>query len=414
MRSQKFEEFDSLNEAVSQQSSAQAFDLLCALMESFGSAIGDVEFELIERALSECLVESQIIDFHTRYGNLLKGTSYYDRYINLIVSYNGLKFSDESRNIVVGRSGYLYLAGGRHSVLDYITGRKSPVSVSFENFRSNLKQRESFCKSRNIRFRHIIFPDKQSVETSNFPLAAYSCLGDRYVEKCIDLTHLLIYPRKELGFGSFHKKDTHMSDGGYCNLTALLLLHLGFEGEVCKKIQHELTSCLNKHVKYSGDLGSKMIPEEFDIKNDIEPDWKFVHVKNNLGVSNDGLAELYFNENALTEMRVMIFGDSFSRLHSLFLSRCFKEVVFFRSRYFHEDLVEMGKPDLVITGNAERYLGTVERDDLAPNFFLYPLLKGIGHAPDQEYAIAMNAFLSFGKPEYRKFKDRIKAECFTV
>ncbi|NIE73918.1 hypothetical protein F3J45_05595 [Pantoea sp. Ap-967] len=412
MEAKEFNEFDRLERAVENKLPGQTFDLLCQLVCCRGEVLGDRDFALVERALSDCLLESQIIDFHARCGEIVRRTGYSSRYMELIAGYKGLRFSDESRNVIVGENGYLYLAGGRHSVLDYITGRKSPPLLSIENFRDNLKRREGFCKARNIKYKHIIFPDKQSVESSNFPLLDYTCLGDRYAEKCIDLAGSLMYPKRDLGSGSFHKKDTHMSDSGYCNLTALLLRSLGFDDRLCEAVKQELIGCLTKHVKYSGDLGSKMDPEEFDVKNDIEPNWSYLHVKNNLGVSNDGLAELYFNENALTGMRVIIFGDSFSRLHSLFLSRCFKEIAFFRTRYFHEDLVDMARPDLVITGNAERYLGSVDRDDIAPNFFLYPLLKGIGHAPDQEYAIAMNAFLSYGKPEYNKFKDKLRADLF--
>jgi len=259
---------------------------------------------------------------------------------------------------------------------------------------------------------HVIYPDKQSVQSLQFPLESYECLGSSYVKRNPELRKVLIYPRDELSDegAAFHKKDTHMSDKGYCALTALLLKELGIEAAICAELKVELKELLTKKVKYSGDLGTKMTPEEFDVKCDIEVGWDFYHVKNNLGVSNDGLAELYFNDRALTSMRVVIFGDSFSRLHSLFLSRCFKEVAFFRTRFFHDDIVEMAKPDLVITGNAERYLSAVDRDEIAPNFFLYPLLKGIGHAPDQDYAIAMNAFLSYPKYEYLKFKNNLSSD----
>ncbi|MFG0866350.1 hypothetical protein [Pseudomonas sp. FYR_7] len=403
----QFAEPNLLRAAIAAGDSSEAYRMLVAFVASVEEDVTNDLMDLVEQAMSNCFHESQILDFDSSWGEKFRKSIHKERYHSLITEYNGLKFSDSTRNVIVGTDGYLYLSGGRHSVLDYITGRKNPDSHSFDNFRDNIKRRAEYCSARNIKYTHIIFPDKQSVEIENFPLDKYSCLGDAYSKYCIDLPQSLLYPRLELGSGSFHKKDTHMSDRGYCVLTSLLLKQLGFSSKVCEEVKQELLSCLTKPVKYSGDLGSKMVPEEFDVKLDIDAGWNYKHLKNNLGVSNDGLSELYFNEAALTQMRVLIFGDSFSRLHSLFLSKCFKEVVFLRTRYFHEELVEMAKPDLVITGNAERYLSFVEKDEMAPNFFLYPLLKGIGHAPDQEYAVAMNAFLSYGKPAYRKFKDEI-------
>nr|WP_314571211.1 hypothetical protein [uncultured Pseudomonas sp.] len=398
-----------LENAITARLTEEAAMLLHDLWSERSSCVDDDLLKVTLKCIDECLTEFHILEFHDRWGAEILKSKEATNYLDSLSKYKTIRFSDITRNVILGKDGYLFLSGGRHSVLDYITGRKEPSSVSYENFSQNIKNRLKDCSSKNILYKHIIYPDKHAVHSEKFPLDRYVCLGDEYLERSPELSNCLMYPKLSLRKAKqpFHKKDTHMADEGYCLLTAELMVELGLTKSVCYKIFEELIRDLTGSSRYSGDLGSKLDPEDFDVKVDIAPSWSYAHYKNNLGISNDGLAELYFNKTAITNWRIVVFGDSFSRLHSLFLSKIFRDVAFFRTRYYHQDIIDMSKPDVVLTGNAERYLSVVDRDENAPNFFLYPLLKGIGHAPDQAYAMAMNAFLSYGKPAYTNFKNTL-------
>jgi len=363
-------------------------------------------------AIEECLTEAQIAAFNRQHGPKIKRSRHADAYTTILKKHLELTFVDESRNIAFGTDGYLYLSGGHHAVLDYITGRRSPSLESYDNFMENITNRSSYCASSKIRYLHIIFPDKQSVQRAQFPLKEITCLGELYLKQCPSIANLILYPTEVLQLSAqpFLKKDTHMSSSGYITLTVALLKELGIEKEIYETAERELNAVLTKESGYAGDLGSKITPPDIDTKIDIDPDWRYYHTKNSVGVSNDGLSELYFNENALTQFRVVIFGDSFFRMHSLILSKIFKEVAFFRTRFFHEEIISMAKPDIVLSGNAERYLSQVDKDEIGPNFFLYPHLKGLDQSANQEFAIAMNAFLSYGKTAYADFISTVNAE----
>jgi hypothetical protein len=410
MNEQYIAQQQKLRDLVATNLTEDAASLLNELWSKRAPCVDNSLLSLTLDCIDKCLSEFHVLEFHERWGGEILKSDQASNYIDSLSKYKTIRFSDITRNVIIGKDGYLFLSGGKHSVLDYITGRKKPSDASYKNFNQNIKSRFRDCTAKNILFKHIIYPDKHAVCFEQFPLEGYTCLGDEYISRSPELNGPLIYPKLSLQKAKkpFHKKDTHMADEGYCLLTAELMLGLGLSQAICDNIYEELVRDLSNSSKYSGDLGSKLVPEEFDVKVDIVPSWPYAHFKNNLGVSNDGLAELYFNKNAITNWRVVVFGDSFSRLHSLFLSKIFQDVAFFRTRYYHQDIVDMAKPDVVLTGNAERYLSVVDKDENAPNFFLYPLLKGIGHAPDQAYATAMNAFLSYGKPAYRNFKNALE------
>ncbi|TOL26640.1 hypothetical protein CGI02_10275 [Vibrio parahaemolyticus] len=62
---------------------------------------------------------------------------------------------------------------------------------------------------------------------------------------------------------------------------------------------------------------------------------------------------------------------------SRYLSLVYKRVIFCRTRYFHKEVFDNINPDIVLTGNAERYLSHVNSDDRAALFNCYYEMKEI-------------------------------------
>jgi hypothetical protein len=87
-----------------------------------------------------------------------------------------------------------------------------------------------------------------------------------------------------------------------------------------------------------------------------------------------------------TDKTLLIFGDSFFRVMLNQLAWGFRRVVFCRSAYFHSELVDAVKPDVIFGGAAERYLADVAPDDVRPHFLAYTLLAGRKMAPEPGFA----------------------------
>jgi len=104
---------------------------------------------------------------------------------------------------------------------------------------------------------------------------------------------------------------------------------------------------------------------------------------------------------------ILIFGDSFGREYTRFLGWYFRQSVFLRTPFFHEELIEQIKPDYVLTQNVERYLDFCQPDEVRPSFFMYPHLAGNPYRPAPEFAEAFSAVLSGGRAPYRSFLEKI-------
>ncbi len=86
--------------------------------------------------------------------------------------------------VLISADGHLFLAQGNHNVLDYATGRRSIARRSFSTFEQNILARHSTCQSIGTQYQHIIFPDKQSVLQTSFPVQGVVSLQDLFAAAC--------------------------------------------------------------------------------------------------------------------------------------------------------------------------------------------------------------------------------------
>lgn len=189
----------------------------------------------------------------------------------------------------------------------------------------------------------------------------------------------VIYPVEELRAldrEAFLRIDTHLSDDG--SLEVLRILSERLDLEVGSALAHVQTR-INRKVTSSGDLGSKLVPEVFQEFLRLDPDWT-MHLFRGPTMFNEGVFDICINKSAPVDKTLLIFGDSFFRLMIPCMSAVFSRIVFLRTRYFHREMVTAIEPDIVLSGNAERYLSSVSNDRNAVPFFLYPYLRS-GEGP---------------------------------
>jgi len=86
----------------------------------------------------------------------------------------------------------------------------------------------------------------------------------------------------------------------------------------------------------------------------------------------------------------------------------YSEILFCRTRYFHDEIATMFQPDHVITESAERYFSGVRLDESAPRFNLLYGLRGSDYSRDEGFYRAYNAVLNHGKSTYASFLHGVK------
>lgn len=298
-------------------------------------------------------------------------------------------------DVIVGRDGYLFLAGGGHKVYEYISGKLEVPKESIEIFKSNILSRASFCSKNNIKYLHTIAPDKHSVLSRYFPNRNVRSIGRSFLDAA-DLDNLVFMPDVELKILAkkhqiFRRTDTHLSALGDLFYASMLVKRLtGLSQD--DLVEDFLKSSAPQINKASGDLGSKLNPEIFS--NEIsfsDPPVKHGRwMHNNLTGGNNGIIDLRFNDQPPIIKRVIIFGDSFGRAFSKWLQLFFSEIFFFRTSNFHPEIVEKLNPQIIITQNVERYLPSVISDLDACCFFDYPNLTREPNGPPEDFQNALN------------------------
>ena len=310
--------------------------------------------------------------------------------------------------VLFGHEGELYLAHGGHSVLEYATGRRQVAETMFSTFEANMLERAAKCTMSGAKFLHVIFPDKQSVVRNRFPYPDPICLGSEYRRHCprafghvLDLTDLLRADANPV----FKRTDTHLNDYGLA--LAASSVAGAITGTTSAEFLPRLMAKPTKLHRGPGDLGTKLSPALECETSSIVVDWKLHFATNGIGFGNDGLVDLYLSPDALRAERILWFGDSFGRGCVRLLSLFFREIVFLRTRFLHDEMVFQLRPDIVITQNAERYLDVIASDDEAQPFLLYPAIKRLPDLPDERFTTLFAALLSYPRPPYRRLMERI-------
>ena len=311
--------------------------------------------------------------------------------------------------VLIGRRGQLFLAGGAHAVLGYVTGEMDVPSQSYANFNSNVIQRAAWSKARAARYLHVIFPDKQSVLVDDYPLAPPICLGDKYLDSAGQAQADILYLKEDLRQGpdgAFLRTDTHLSDSGLARAADAIARR--FTDISMSEMTGKLRQAPSETRDHCGDLGSKLQPRMTAPEAFLTANWPLRYYTNNVS-RNNGMVDIWFSPATEGGHRLLIFGDSFGRGMARFLSSSFREVLFLRTQYFHLDIVDQMRPTHIITETVERYLTFIEPDRNRPSFHMYPFLGASeGTVPGREFAEAFSAMLSYPRPPYQRFVANIQ------
>jgi hypothetical protein len=316
-------------------------------------------------------------------------------------------------DVLVGHDGWLFLARGKHDVLDFVTGQRQVPTESFTTFNRMIAARAARVAALGAGYRHLIFPDKQSVLAEAFPLPDPIRLGELYLARCRAAAAHVLYPLAALRQApepGYQRTDSHASDAGYRLVATAVAAAL--TGGDAADYHRLLAEGPMQEKLVSGDLGRRFDPPLAAAERVLRTGWPLARLSNGVTGANNGIVDLYFSRHAVHPARLLLFGDSFGRSLARLLSRFFQEVAFLRTPFLHAEILAQMRPDFVLTQNIERYLSRVHADAEAPSFLLYPHLgrHAAPHAPSRAFAEAFSALLSAGRPPYQAFRLKLEAK----
>lgn len=307
--------------------------------------------------------------------------------------------------VAIGHERTLFLAGGSHEPVAFATGERVPSPASFGVFRRNLAERAEWAARNGAAYVHVIFPDKQSYAPELWPFGTPRRLGDMYLSACEPAERAkIMYPVPLLLANRAlvtSRIDTHLTMAGCAMVAAELVRRITGHDQSARL--RDILSDLTEPKEVSGDLGSKLDPPWTDTLyvSGTLPPGRFI--SNQIAGGNNGMVDIRIARRAAFGLRVLIFGESFARQASTYLPWFFSEILFCRTAFFHPEIAEAYRPDVLITSNAERYLSNPPPDESRPSFLTYPWLNGGTHSPSKEFARALSAMLSFPRAPYREF-----------
>lgn len=313
---------------------------------------------------------------------------------------NGCFFYKEE-DVIVGKSGILFLYNGGHRVFDYCSGAIHASSNAIHNFRSNLASRSTLCQNEGIAFYQVIIPDKQSVLVDEFPLENPISHVDQFLDESWALQQCIVNLKeylRELGKDAWLKGDTHLKP--HTDAMIAWKLHAGIEQDETESEFNRIIAHPFEVAGYVGDLSSKIADYQHYVEETIiryRRPWITAHQHNTIPGGNNGLIDIHVSANAARNKRVLFFGDSFGRSIAWYLSYFYQHVLFCRTPFCHYEMISMFKPDIMICQNIERYLPSTRSDDDRPNFLLYGSIgrhHGKEVAPREFYQL-LNAQLSY-------------------
>ena len=296
-----------------------------------------------------------------------------------------------------GQNGTLYLTGGAHEVLEYVTGVRPLNPRSLIHFSKNLISRKAAADSMGIPYCHIVCPDKHSVLREDFPHDIVETLGDRFQrESGVPFLYPVDALRDIPGGGSYWKTDTHWTVQGQLVAVRTVMRELGFESaHIEDRLDAVLAACTTR-MNYTGDLGVKLDPRPVESGLVYERP-HHMHFSTNGLVGNNGTINVIHNPRA-DRGRLLVFGDSFVMSCLDVFAEFFQMVLLVRSPYFHPEIMHMFEPTHMVSANAERYLSGVPIDAGAPVALLMAPMSGKDSKPTVGFYETLNAALRPASP----------------
>ena len=267
-----------------------------------------------------------------------------------------------------GKDDWLFLGNSYNRTVEKLKLAIEPKRSEVEDIYSTMSQISESAARSNTKVALLVGPNKSTIYSEYLP-TKFKPSPKRYfgffAEALADIPNLILHDptddllrNKHVEGKLYYRTDTHWNNKGAFLAYGDLLKQVG---SPIPKVSFSLGS------SYKGDLVGISKLEKFPLHAD--DNWNFTIDQNfnlerqkiqNLPLSEAfGEQEVVVNSNPLSNMRVWVVGDSFTRALKPYIESTFREVNYLghlteRLRNLSSDLDSASKPDLVIIVRVER------------------------------------------------------------
>lgn len=282
-----------------------------------------------------------------------------------LTSYPKLVFKE---NVMIFNDVLFLYQNHENCQFQYLIGNKKVTQENIDTFQINIDHNVTLSKKHNFLYKHIVFPAKPT------------CFKPRFKNLGIEIRplfskaheHSAVYypPLQNI---DFHKEDTHCNILGDLKIMFVVLAelypHITLPNPILKKNIVHLDLAEKIHDNYTG----TEVQVIAGFNNIITRCTKSYSLNSALHVSS-GTIIYKKNPYAYYKQRLLLFGDScFQQIMFDIFTSLFTEVLFFRNPYVMEDIIQCYEPDVVLSGNAERYLIAVPNSSRPIPWFMHYL-----------------------------------------
>jgi alginate O-acetyltransferase complex protein AlgJ len=278
----------------------------------------------------------------------------------------------ERQKVLPGTDGWLFLHRDPNDVIGQHVGRVRLKRKGRRGWASLLKSRIATLKSIGSVWLCAVIPDKNFVYPEYLPAEiepARKRLVHEFLELARGLDAPILYGLEDLQAAKkdaplFPKTDTHWSHRGAYVAYQSICRDLSCRG--LPVIQVDEAAIQWKQDVTPGDLGSKLYPHltSVIVRAELRAH-KSRNVFDNC-VQNHGRV-LIFERDWPKGLTCVLFGESFAQNLLLFLKESFRRLVFVHTSMLVSEILEVERPDVVLSTPLERFLLKVpdDRDALA-------------------------------------------------
>lgn len=256
-------------------------------------------------------------------------------------------------DVLEGKDGWLFLANDTNQSIAQFRGQSLMTENVQADWRNFLQEAGQIPES-------ILFvpPSKESVFPEFYP---YEMAAMRPIDQLKELVRQTLFPRylypRDLlrtSRETYSKTETH-----YTTFGAMLC----FEELIRRYLDVSLEAVQDKHFEFEernniGDLGSKLRPIQSSAFLFLKDPHTKEHSVYENGLQSTGRVGYFRNAaDALSNKKVLIFGDSFAGFLLPFFHACFRDVLYCRTvGTIHMDVVEKYQPDYILSELTERFI----------------------------------------------------------
>ncbi len=270
--------------------------------------------------------------------------------------------------VVEGRDGYLFMADDNNRVLEQHSGRLRLDEAQLEGWRQSLERRTEVLARRGCAHLVMVAPNNHSVYPEKLPEDVESA-AERPVHQLI--AHLersgspvrIIYPLDELVAAKADHQvcsvvDSHWTDYG------AFLAYMRLMEDARPLVP---TRNLDEHdvlfvdVPVHGDLGEKFDPPRSELQGIARMRNRAARLVYDNCVEGTGALATTTCE-AAPPTTCLLLGDSYAYFLAAYLSECWRRLVLVHAPTLDPAVVEVTRPDIVVSLIAERFLIAVPDD----------------------------------------------------